>query len=167
MEKAINEVLEQIKGACSGYDDRTAERVSSFAGKFTAEYAEVLGLSQLDVLVAVEKARSYSAANYYQESTFPHLSEVSVFDTRQDFLALIPSRQFRCPSCNGVSTDSERCNSGLKMSNDETCNWASFGFFKTLGKGLRVVVKESFLNEPRIYEIFMPLELEKQEEPAQ
>lgn len=172
MEQQFNELLEQIRAACSGRGDSTAEKVVEFIRQFTAEYAEALGVSQFDVLVATEKARDYSAANYYQELRFPKLGEVSVYATRDEFLAAIPSRQFRCPSCKGVSTDPERCNSGAIAggvigSPGKVCNWASFGLFRTMGEGLRVVIKDTFLSAPVVHEIFMPLELEKPKEPAQ
>lgn len=163
MEQQFNELLEPIKVACRGFGDGTTEKTVEFIRQFTAEYAEVLGLSQLDVLVAVEKARDYSAPNYYQEANFPKLDDVSVYATRDEFLAAVPSRQFRCPVCNGVSKDPSRCDSGVVTSAGKVCNWASYGLFRTMGKGLRVVLKDSFLSDPVIYEIFMPLELEKQE----
>lgn len=161
MEQQFNELLEQIRAACGGFGDSSAERVVEFIRQFTAEYAEALSLSQFDVLVAVEKARDHSAANYYQEAHFPKLAEVSIYATRDEFLAAIPSRKFRCPCCKGESTDPNRCNSGVVTSAGNVCNWASFGLFKTLGEGLRVVIKDTFLSAPVVHEIFMPLELEQ------
>lgn len=161
MEQQFNELLEQIRAACSGHGDSTAEKVVEFIRQFTAEYAEALSLSQFDVLVAVEKARDHSAANYYQEAHFPKLAEVSVYATRDEFLAAIPSRKFRCPCCKGESTDPNRCNSGVVTSAGNACNWASFGLFRTMGEGLRVVIKDTFLSAPVVHEIFMPLELEQ------
>lgn len=163
MEQQFNDLLEQIKAACSGHGDSTTEQVVEFIRQFTAEYAEALGLSQLDVLVAVEKARDHSAANYYQAAHFPKLDKVAVYATRDDFLAAIPSRKFRCPCCKGESTDPNRCNSGVATLAGGVCNWASFGLFRTMGEGLRVIIKDTFLSDPTIHEIFMPLELEKPE----
>lgn len=161
MEQQFNVLLEQIRAECDGFGSDTTDKAVGFIRQFTAEYAEVLGLSQFDVLVAVEKARDYSAPNYYQEVNFPKLDGVNVYATRDDFLAAIPSRKFRCPCCKGVSTDPNRCNSGAITSSGKACNWASFGLFRTMGEGLRVILKDSFQNEPVIYEIFMPLDLEQ------
>lgn len=166
MEQQFNELLEQIRAACGGFGDSTAERVVEFIRQFTAEYAEVLELSQLDVLVAVEKARDYSVANYYQEVNFPKLGKVTVYATRDDLLAAIPSRKFRCPCCKGVSTDPVRCNSGVVTPAGNVCNWASFGLFKTLGEGLRLLFKDTFLQDSVVYEIFMPLDLEQPKQEA-
>lgn len=167
MEQQIEEVLTTIQAACKGYGTGTDAATVAFVREFTAEYADTLGMPQIDVLMAVEKARDYSAPNYYQRGKFPRLDGVSIYATKADFLAQIPSRKFRCPCCAGESTDPERCNSGLEMEPGKVCNWASFGLFKTLGKGLRVLIKESFLSEPVVYEIFMPLELEQAKEEAQ
>ncbi|HAS5778580.1 TPA: hypothetical protein I7E95_002538 [Vibrio cholerae] len=154
------ETLEKIKQMCreswSGeIGEKRAESTAAFILGFLPNYAEKLGVSQEQVLDAIEAKRTYSAVNYYQAANFPSLEGVRVFATKQEFLELAPSKQFRCPSCGGVSSDPYQCNASQK------CGWNASGFFGTLDKGVRILVKDSFLEYPRVHEIFMPLEFEK------
>lgn len=160
-QQRFDAVLSKIADACKGYSADTPDRTVKFVRQFTAEYAEVLGLSQAEVIEAIEAKRDYSAPNFYQQANFPSLNGVRLFDTTDAFRSAIPSKQFRCPSCNGISTDPYECNSGDTKSDGETCNWKSYGLFRTLGKGLRIVIKEGFLENPQVHEIFMPLEFEQ------
>ncbi len=66
-----------------------------------------------------------------------------------------PSRKFRCPSCGGLSSNPYECNASKE------CDWKSYGFFRTMGKGVRIAIKEGFIENPQIHEIFMPLEFEQ------
>lgn len=161
-QQRVDVVLSKIEDACKGYSADTPARTIAFIRQFTAEYAEVLSLSQADVIEAIEAKRDYSAPNFYQQANFPSLDGVRLFDTLEAFRAAIPSRKFRCPCCQGISTDPYACNSGDKKSDGETCNWKSYGLFRTIGKGMRVVIKEGFLEHPEVHEIFMPVEFEEQ-----
>ena len=67
--------------------------------------------------------------------------------------AYVPGQEIRCPSCNGISSDPNKCDVS------EKCNWASYGLFGTMGKGAYVFIK----SELRGQEIFMPVSWEKRE----
>ena len=122
------------------------------------EYSAALGLSPEAVLAAIEAKRDVSAPNYYQDSNFPRLEGVRVFDSPEAFAAAFPSRKYTCPACAGISTDPYACNAGTIRENGKPCNWKSYGLFGTMGKGLRAIVKSTFLESPRVHEIFMPVE---------
>ncbi|WP_407330571.1 hypothetical protein [Enterovibrio sp. 27052020O] len=155
------ETLEKIKQLCrESWSGETGEQravdAEAFILGFLPSYAGLLGISQQQVLDAIEAKRTYSAVNYYQQSNFPSLDGVKIFDTKQAFAEAAPSKQFRCPSCGGVSSDPYECDAS------KDCDWKSYGLFGTLGKGVRIVVKDTFLEHPRVHEIFMPLEFEQQ-----
>ena len=131
--------------------------VQALLDRVLPEYSAVLGLTPDEVLAAIEAKRNVTAPNYYQDANFPKLDGVTVFDTPEAFIAAYPSRQYVCPACAGISTDPYECNAGT-VRDDKACNWKSYGLFGTMGKGLRAVVKSTFLESPRVHEIFMPVE---------
>lgn len=142
----------------TGYE--RAVQLDSFIRETVTEYATALGMSELDVLAAIEGRRTYSAVNYYQQAKFPSLKGVRIFNTTEELGAAIPSRKFRCPACGGVSTDYQECNSGEIRKDGTTCNWKAYGLFRTMGAGAHIVVKDQFLSDGIVHEIFMPLEFE-------
>jgi hypothetical protein len=121
-------------------------------------YAEKLGLDWEDVLIAWEANRSYWYMNYYQDSNQPEIKgdKVKVFETVADMLNSIGEKQFRCPSCGGITNSPYKCNSGLEMSKGKICNWNVGGLFGDLGKGIFVYCKDKLSGET----IFMPLSWE-------
>lgn len=160
MEQIIDKLKDEARRSWHGAEgERRAERLESFLRPMLAEYAAALGLAEPDVLAAIEGRRTYSAINYYQRANFPELSGVRIFANRAEALAAMPSRQFRCPACAGVSTDPYECDSGKKLKG-KACDWKSYGLFRTVGKGFRFTIREGFLEQPRVEEIFMPLEFE-------
>lgn len=140
------------------------EKYIAFIQSTVEHYAQVLALPKLDILRSFEASRDYSAPNYYQESTFPRLDvgDVLIVDNLDDFRRRFPSGHYRCPCCNGISTNAYTCNSGLLVGTPEShvCDWKAYGLFRTMGKGLRVVLKSHFLERPVVTEIFNPLENE-------
>lgn len=167
----MENMIENLKNlARASWEGRTGEdratQLEKFVRAFVSQYAQVLGMSELEVLTAIESKRTYSAINYYQEANFPSLEGVKVFDTQAEFLAAIPSKQFRCPSCKGVSTNAYECNAESNSKKKKKCDWKSYGFLRTCGMGVRVVVKEGFLDHPEVHEIFMPLEFEAEAQAA-
>ncbi len=162
MEEIIEQLKEKARASWHGAEgERRAERLEAFLRKMLAEYSEKLGLPQVAILEALESKRDYSCINYYQEANFPSLDGVRVFETKADLRAAFPSMQFRCPSCHGVSTNPYTCNTGIVRKDKKVCDWKAWGLFRTLGEGLRLAVKEGFLDHPRVEEIFMPVELEQ------
>lgn len=163
MQEIIERLKEEARNSWHGTEgERRAERLGTFLKTMLPEYASVLGLSEAEILTAIEGRRTYTAINYYQPANFPSLKDVRVFDTQADALAAMPSKRFRCPACGGTSTDPYECNSGESLG-DKTCDWKSWGLLRSLGKGFRFTIKEGFLDQPRVDEIFMPIELEQPE----
>jgi len=127
------------------------------------EYGSFLNVNWLDIVESWESKRSYWYMNYYQECNQPSLSGISVrvFDTVDDFFNSINKKHFRCPSCNGISTDPYECNSGIKV-NDKICDWKVYGLFKDLGRGVFVYIKQELHGQT----IFMPVDWEEANEKA-
>ena len=96
--------------------------------------------------------------NYYQNCNQPKIKGKNfiVVETVDDAQNL-RKKGFRCPACNGISTNSVKCNSGKKLGNI-ICDWKAYGLFGTMGKGLNVFIKETVIG----YHIFMPIIYEEQ-----
>jgi hypothetical protein len=151
------EFLLHIKDECGPHH---ADATLSFINTMLADYSDTLGISELDLLRALETRRDYYAPNFYQAANFPSLRGVRIFADLAELKATIPSRRYRCPACAGVSTDPYTCNSGV-VRDGKTCDWKAYGLFHTFGKGFRFTIREGFIDKPVVDEIFMPLELEK------
>ena len=132
-------------------------QVQALLDRVLPEYSTALGLTHDEVLAAIEARRDVTAPNYYQEANFPKLDGVRVFESPAAFVAAFPSGRYVCPSCEGHSTDPYECDAGT-VRDGKRCNWKSYGLFGTMGKGLRAIVKSTFLDAPRVHEIFMPVE---------
>jgi hypothetical protein len=165
MEDRFEDLLKKpVEQARASWEGRTGEdranKVEEFIRKKTKHYAEILGYSSTEILEKLEERRDYFSCNYYQEANFPELSEVTVFNTKEDFKKSFPSGKYICPACKGISTHALECNSGIPIEKRKTCDWKAYGLFGTMGLGFRFVVKDSFLIEPIVYEIFNPVERE-------
>ena len=159
MNEQMRTTIDKITSEARGSGDDCARRVEAFLLKMLADYSGAFGVSQEQLLEAVESKRNYYAPNYYQEATFPSLNGVRVFATQADLLEAFPSRQFVCPACEAISSNPYACNSGKLDADGRVCDWKAYGLLRTLGKGLRFTIREGFLDHPRIDEIFMPLEM--------
>jgi len=161
-DKIIATLKERARESWSGKSgEKRADELETFIRAMLADYAAVLGFSEDEILEKLEERRDYAAVNYYQLANFPPLKGVDVYETVEQVRDKFPSGKFVCPNCGGISTDYTTCNSGLIMDNKLPCDWKAWGLFRTLGKGYRFVVKATFLNNPVVYEIFMPLELQE------
>jgi hypothetical protein len=118
-------------------------------------YAEKTGLEAGAILNAWESGRRYWYMNYYQDCNQPliQFDKVRVFETQDELLNSIGSPSFRCPACNGISTNPYECDSGQEMSKGKLCDWKVYGLFSDLGKGAYVFVKDKCAGE----RIFMPV----------
>ena len=132
-----------------------------FVGKKLPHYSEKLGIPQEQILQAWEKAKNVNTVNWYQEANFPDLDEVIVLDTLEQFKEKFPSHKSICPCCNGESNDYYECDSGRIIDNKKgkVCDWKVFGLFGDMGKGVKVFVKNKFLEIPKPTTIFKPIEL--------
>lgn len=163
MEEIIEMLKQKARDSWPGKigEDR-AVKLEEFLRKMLAEYSEKLGFDQEEILSALEARRTYSAINFYQEAEFPSLEGVTVYESQDALMAAIPVKEFRCPNCNGISTNPYECNSGEVIPGGKFCDWKSYGLFGTFGKGFSFTIKESFLEKPMIDQIFMPLCMETQ-----
>jgi len=163
---SVKELLSAIKknsfGRSNFRSTKEVNNVIRFAIGISLNYANKLGYTQQEVLNALESKRSYWALNYYQSSRFPKITNnTHIYPSYTDFACKFPSHRFRCPCCNGLSTDPSTCDTKLPAKTKSgICDWKAYGLFGTLGKGYRFVVKDTFLENPVIYDIFKPLELE-------
>jgi len=60
--------------------------------------------------------------------------------------------KYICPNCEKESTDPYECS-------QEKCDWKVYGLFGDLGKGIKVIIKDKFLEHPVPMRIFKPVEL--------
>lgn len=164
--RTIAEVSQECRDSWpGGTGEQRAKAFEAHIKRVLPEYAAAFGMTEAQVWEALERRRNYGAINYYQEANQPRLDGVRVFATTEAMMAALrPELGFRCPACGGVSKDSQTCDSGVVRDSKE-CNWKSWGFLRTLGKGLRVVVAEQFLDSGCVHEIFMPIALESHGQP--
>lgn len=162
MEETMKMLKQKARETWDGQTgEQRATRLESFLRELLPNWANVLGLTEPEILAAIESKRTYSAVNYYQRANFPLLEHVTVYETQAAMQSAIPSMRFRCPCCEQVSTDPYVCNSGAnKKGSEDVCDWKSYGLFSNFGKGFRFTIREGFLEKPFVDECFMPLDLE-------
>ena len=160
LEQIIEKLKQSARDSWSGpTGELRAVEIETFVRKMAAEYSAALNIAESDLLAAIEAKRTYTAINYYQAANFPSLDGVKILENLDEFKRLYPSGKYRCPACDGISSDPYACNSGVVRSEEgEPCNWKAYGLFGTLGKGLRITLRERFIDRPMIDEIFMPIE---------
>lgn len=159
MEQIIEKLKQQARDSWSGITgEERAENLEKYLRNKLEEYSEALGISQEEILKSWEKDRSYTAINYYQECNQPSIKgdNTKVFETVEDMLKALGKREFRCPSCGGISSNPYVCDSGLEMTKGKICDWKVYGLFGDLGKGVFVYCKDKLKGET----IFMPVALE-------
>ena len=122
------------------------------------DYSIALGVSFTEILEGWERDRDYWYRNYYQECNQPALSKtegmpIRIVESPEDFMKQIGNKlEFICPKCGRIGTSYQECE-GRKTENQLLdCDWASYGLFRTIGKGVIVVMKRPF----KVIEIFMP-----------
>lgn len=162
MEETIENLKDEARRSCPGHvGESRAVDLGKFLREMLANYSAVLGIPQPDLLAAFEKRRSYSAINYYQRANFPSLDKVTLLKDLAEFKQRYPSGRYICPLCGGESTNAYECNTGRSVGQGnakQICNWKSYGLFRTAGKGMRIVLLDGFLENPKVQDIFMPLE---------
>lgn len=161
MEKTIDKLKDQARDSWRGeVGEERAEKLEMYLRNKLAEYSNALDIPQEEILEAWEKDRSYNAINYYQEANQPAIENdnVKVFDNIEEMLKAIGEQKFRCPACNGISTNPYACNSEKEIQEGKTCDWKVYGLFGDLGKGVYVFVKDQVKGE----NIFMPISWEKE-----
>jgi hypothetical protein len=150
---SYEEIIEQARSTWAGkIGDERAESVKKILDTRLENYHQITGIPKNIILIAFEKARNVNTVNFYQESKFPLLENVHVFDTLEDYKKAFPSGKYICPKCEKESTDPYECS-------QEKCDWNVYGMFGDLGKGIKVIVKDNFLEHPVPMNIFKPIEL--------
>ena len=132
----MEQTIEKIKGLAreslsrEAGERRTIELEKYLRNKLD-EYSNALGIPKEEILEVWEEQRTCSVTNYYQEANQPSIKagKVRVFENVEEMLQAIGDKKFRCPSCNGISTNAYSCNSGEEMSKGKLCNWKVYGLF--------------------------------------
>ena len=159
----MTKLLESIKkmtDSAKGWDGRVDGFTKTII-EICEHYAKHLNLDSVDVFSALEKKRSYSYPNYYQWANFPKLDSVRIFENETELKeAIKPKQGFRCPHCNGKSKSPYVCDTEIEKGG-KPCDWKSYGLFHTFGKGLRFMIKNKWLENAVVDEIFFPIALEK------
>jgi len=160
MEQTIEKLKEQARKSWSGETgEQRARDLETYLRNKLEEYSNALNIPKEEILKSWEEDRTYSAINYYQESNQPSIKsdKVKVFETVEEMLQAIGEKKFRCPSCNGISTNPYSCNSGEEMSKGKTCDWKVYGLLGDLGKGTFIYIKVKLKGET----IFTPISWEE------
>ena len=154
LEMGIKTACRQVSKCFHKYCDRYAFIIS-----LAKHYESYFGVSWEKFLEKWETDRTYWYMNFYQRS-FPNFEKMigdgrlKIFDTVKD-LQKSTGKEFRCPSCMGISKDAYECTR-------KDCDWKSYGLFGTMGKGVSVFVKENLAEQ----HFFMPIKWEKQSKVA-
>lgn len=169
-EKLREAVYEDIKNTIEQKGEIHSRDAKDYCDKFSwiikraKHYSKKSSLKWQVILDKWEEKRSYWYMNYYQEANQPKIeaNRVKIFDTIEDFKKSVANKGFRCPYCNEISTNPQKCNSGklvklLNTKGKHTCNWSSGGLLGTLGKGISIFIKEDLL----VHQIFMPVAWEE------
>lgn len=160
MEKTIEKLKELARDSWSGETGESrAKDLEEYLRNKLDEYSCALGIPKEEILQSWEEDRTYSAINYYQEANQPSIKagKVKVFNTTEEVLKAIGEKKFRCPSCNGISSNPYSCNSGEEMSKGKICNWKVYGLFGDLNKGTFIYIKDKLKGES----IFTPISWEE------
>jgi len=155
----LNSIIE-IARAKAFAPDELASKTRDFILSRVSHYANHLGHSPLEILTAMEKKRPVTVPDYYNSEVFPRLDLGGVFVLRDltHYKQIVGVNGFRCPRCGEVSLlDPYQCHEWIGK---RKCSWSARSFFGTFGKGLRLVIRDVFLLEPIVYDIFMPIALE-------
>lgn len=146
-----NEILEEAHNSWFGQTGKErAENVKNVIDTRLQNYHNVTGYSKEEILIAFEKKRKVNVVNFYQENIFPLLENVYVFETINDFFKTFPSQKYICSNCEKEIHDPYKC---------PLCGWKVYGLFRDLGKGIRIIIKDNFLEEPIPIVIFKPIEI--------
>jgi hypothetical protein len=143
----------------SGWEKDRINKKFEWVIERAKHYAERLDLPINDILKSWVDNCNYSFVNYFQDANQPMIKgdNVKVFDTVEQLIESIGEKKFRCPVCNGISTNPYECNSGEEMSKGKICDWKVYGLFGDLGKGVYVYIKDKLRGET----IFTPISWEK------
>lgn len=117
------------------------DREIAWIEKMVGEYAEALKMEPDRVSEIMEKSRTYSWPNYYQEANFPGINAdnvIGVFDTFEAFRNHATEHWdgFKCPHCGDVSKHPQLCSH--RLNKDGKCDWCAGGLFRS-ARGVIVI----------------------------
>lgn len=97
-------------------------------------YAVVLDMEPDAVMEIIEKERTYSWPNYYQESNFPGLdsdSVIGVFKAFEEYREYAAKNWdgFTCPKCGDITKHPQLCRH--RLDNDGKCDWCASGLIRS------------------------------------
>lgn len=110
------------------------------------EYADYFKMSVDEVVEVMEKNRTYSWPNYYQEANFPSISKygelVGVFKTFDEFNEYSTEHftGFKCPACGNIGSHPQLCMHRIEK--DGKCDWCATGLFS--GPQRMVILENGF-----------------------
>lgn len=152
--KTEKEVLKRLEDKLQeSYESWGFDRMQptkQFIFERSKQWSEILGIPYFEIIDKWLDKCDYSMINYFQDANQPKLDKsTKIFETIEDFKKSVGDKGFRCPYCNGVSSDMWNCNSGkmvelINQKGKHKCNWSAGGFLGTLGKGTFVFIKETF-----------------------
>lgn len=153
---------------CNSLDWHSPEagsRILRHALSISNHYADYLGVPHEHILNRMEEMRINCerignwSPNFYQRCHWPKLTNIPMYDTKEDFFKVFPSKLYICPACGGESNDPYKCDTGLEINPGKICDWKAYGLFGCLGKSYTFIIKEEFRKDLLIRTIFRPKEL--------
>lgn len=119
------------------------------------DYAEKFNMSTDEVTEIMERERTYSWPNYYQEANFPSLDSdciIGIYETMDDFheKGMAAWKGFKCPKCGDITPYPQECIH--RKQKDGKCDWCAYGFLKS-NRG--IIIKSEGLE---LIPIFEPVE---------
>lgn len=156
---SLPEILDEVRNGWPGETgEKRAVDVNNVIQRILEEYNKLTYFPKEKILEALEKKRGVNCVNFYQDSNFPTLQNVHVFQNKEEFFSKFPSRKFICPACGKESTNPYECS-------QPDCDWKVYGLFSDLGKGIYILFIDKFFTNPKPENIFMPIELYQQNNP--
>ena len=122
-EEIIKDLKKKAYDSWSGgrTSEERSEKIETFVRERSQHYAEVLGITKLEVLKAWEARRDYSAINFYQDAKQPKLENCHVYENKKALQDDLEGELFQCPSCEHHTKNPYECDY-------KDCDWKVYGF---------------------------------------
>lgn len=161
----LDEVLEKFKNDKSWNTENKDgshrfDKKISWIEEMVKEYASFFEVSEDEIIQKMEKGRTYSWPNFYQEANFPSVSAfgdlVGVYKTFEEFneQSINKWKGFRCPKCKNIGRHPQLCEH--RLNKDGICDWTANGLFS--GPKRVIILEGGFDTIP----IFEPVDKESE-----